>query len=114
MLAVDPTHVSPEDPAVQAVVRAHRRALGVIHDDPDATVRHLRTFLGQHTDDEIRAHYEKYFARYFTVDGQADLAIAGNAITALAAELGVPATFTAAEFYRTQSTAALDGAPTHV
>ncbi|HTI23408.1 MAG TPA: ABC transporter substrate-binding protein [Kutzneria sp.] len=110
-VAVDPTYTSPDDPAVQAVVRAHRRALTVVHSDPDTTVRHLRTFLGRHTEDEVHAHYQHYYAPYFTTDGQVDLGVADAAITAAAAELGVPATFTAAEFYRTQST---DGVLTHV
>ncbi|MFE0509571.1 ABC transporter substrate-binding protein [Streptomyces sp. NPDC058964] len=100
-VAVDPTYTAPGDPAVQAVVRAHRRALQVIHNDPDTTVRHLQTFLGRHTADEVRAHYEKFIAPYFTTDGQTDLAAADIAIPTVAAELGVPATFTAAEFYRT-------------
>ncbi|MFV5998979.1 ABC transporter substrate-binding protein [Streptomyces sp. NPDC056231] len=100
-VAVDPTYTDPEDPAVQAVVRAHRRALQVIHNDPDTTVRHLETFLGRHTADEVRAHYEKFIAPYFTTDGQTDLVAADTAITTVAAELGVPATFTATEFYRT-------------
>jgi NitT/TauT family transport system substrate-binding protein len=100
-LAVDPTHIQPDDPAVQAVVRALRRASKVIHDDPDTTVRHIRTFLGRHTEDEARAHYESFFAPYFTVDGQADLAVGAAAIDAVSAELGIPATVTAAEFYRT-------------
>ncbi|MGN5376929.1 ABC transporter substrate-binding protein [Streptomyces lasalocidi] len=100
-VAVDPTYIDPEDPAVQAVVRAHRRALQVIHNDPDTTVRYLQTFLGRHTADEVRAHYEKFIAPYFTTDGQTDLAAADTAITTVAAELGVPAAFTAAEFYRT-------------
>jgi ABC-type nitrate/sulfonate/bicarbonate transport system substrate-binding protein len=103
-LAVDPTYTDPNDPAVQAVLRAHRRALQVIHNDPDTTVRHMQTFLGGHTADEIRAHYEAFIAPYFTTDGQADLAVGDTAITAVAAELGVPATFTAADFYRTTTT----------
>jgi NitT/TauT family transport system substrate-binding protein len=103
-VAVDPTYISPDDPAVQAVVRAHRRALRVIHDDPDTTVRHMRTFLGGQTAEEVRAHYETFIAPYFTTDGQADLAVGDKAITAVAAELGVPAGLTAAEFYRTAIT----------
>jgi ABC-type nitrate/sulfonate/bicarbonate transport system substrate-binding protein len=103
-LAVDPTYTDPNDPAVQAVLRAHRRALQVIHHDPDTTVRHMQTFLGGHTADEIRAHYEAFIAPYFTTDGQADLAVGDTAITAVAAELGLPATFTAADFYRTTTT----------
>ncbi|MPY48162.1 ABC transporter substrate-binding protein [Streptomyces acidicola] len=103
-VAVDPTYIDPDDPAVQAVVRAHRRALQVIHDDPDTTVRHMRTFLGGQTEDEVRAHYETFIAPYFTTDGQADLTVGDSAITAVAAELGVPATVTAAKFYRTEIT----------
>jgi NitT/TauT family transport system substrate-binding protein len=102
-VAVDPTYIQPDDPAVQAVVRAHRRALRVIHDDPDTTVRHMRTFLGHHTEAEARAHYDTFFAPYFNTDGQADLAVGAAAITAVATELGVPENVTAAEFYRTAS-----------
>lgn len=105
-VAVDPTHTDPDDPAVQAVVRAHRRALRIIHDDPDATVRHLRTFLVRHTEDEVRAHYQAFIAPYFTTDGRTDLAVGADAITAVAAELGVPAAFGAADFYRTATPAA--------
>jgi NitT/TauT family transport system substrate-binding protein len=100
-VAVDPTCIQPDDPGVQAVVRAHRRALRVIRDDPGTTVRYMQTFLGQHTKDEVLAHYETFIAPYFTTDGQADLAVGATAIAAVAAELGVPATVTAAEFYRT-------------
>ncbi|WP_326805981.1 ABC transporter substrate-binding protein [Streptomyces sp. NBC_01788] len=103
-VAVDPTYISPNDPATQAVVRAHRRALQVIHNDPDTTVRHMRTFLGGQTEDEVRAHCERFIAPYFTIDGQADLAVGDSAIAAVAAELGVPATVTAAEVYRTAAT----------
>jgi NitT/TauT family transport system substrate-binding protein len=104
-VAVDPTYIDPDGPAVQAVVRAHRRALQVIRNDPETTVRYLQTFLGRHTAEEIRAHYEKFIAPYFTADGQADLAVGAAAITAVADELGVPATVTAAEFYRTATIA---------
>jgi len=100
-VAVDPTSIHPDDPAVQAVVRAHRRALQVIHNEPDTTVRYMQTFLGRHTAAEARAHYETFIGPYFTTDGQADLAVGATAITTVAAELGVPATVTAAEFYRT-------------
>ena len=100
-VAVDPAHIQPDDPAVQAVVRAHRRALRLIHDDPDTAVRYIQSFLGQHTADEARAHYETFIAPHFTTDGQADLAVGATAITAVAAELGVPQTVSAPEIYRT-------------
>jgi NitT/TauT family transport system substrate-binding protein len=100
-VAVDPTYTRPDDPAIQALVRAHRRALQVIQNDPDTTVRYMRAFHGQHTADEARAHYKTFIGPHYTTDGQADLAIGTAAIPAVAAELGVPATFTAADFYRT-------------
>jgi hypothetical protein len=78
--------------------------LQVIHNDPDTTVRYMQTFLGRHTVDEVRAHYETFIAPYFTTDGQADLVVGATAITAVAAELGVPAAVPAAEFYRTATT----------
>ncbi|MFI8186193.1 ABC transporter substrate-binding protein [Actinacidiphila glaucinigra] len=96
-VAVDPTHIHPDGPAVQVVVRAHRRALQAIRDDPDTSVRHMRTFLGGQTAGEVQAHYERFIAPYFTTDGQPDLAVGAAAITAVAAELGVPATVTAAD-----------------
>jgi ABC-type nitrate/sulfonate/bicarbonate transport system substrate-binding protein len=103
-VAVDSTHIQPDDPAVQAVVRAHRRALQVIHTEPDTTVRYMHTFLGRHTPDEVRAHYETFIAPYFTTDGQADLAVGASAITAVAAARGVPAAVKAADFYRSPPT----------
>ncbi|MBY8876227.1 ABC transporter substrate-binding protein [Actinacidiphila acidipaludis] len=105
-LAVDPTRVDPDGPAVQAVVRAHRRALRVIRDEPDTTVRYLQNFLNGHTPDEVRAHYEKFIAPNFGTDGRADLAAGAAAVTAVAAELDVAPTFTAADFYRTATTPA--------
>ena len=103
-VAVDPTHIRPDAPAVRAVVRAHRRALRVIHDDPDTTVRHIRTFLGQHTAVEARTHYDTFIAPHFTTDGQAALAVGDTAIATVAGELGVPGAVTAADFYRTATT----------
>jgi hypothetical protein len=67
-------------------------------------VQHIQTFLGRHTADEARSHYETFIAPYFTTDGQADLVVGATAITAVAAEIGVPATVPAAEFYRTATT----------
>ncbi|MET8424039.1 hypothetical protein [Nocardia sp. NPDC004860] len=43
---------------------------------------------------------ETFIAPYFTTDGRADLTVGDTAITAVANELGVPVTVTAADFYR--------------
>lgn len=103
-VAVDPTYTDPDSPAVQGVIRAHRRVLQLVHSDPDTTVRHLQMFLGGHTPAEVRAYYERFVQPYFTTDGQADLAVGARAITAVATELGVPDSVTAADFYRTSPT----------
>ncbi len=108
-VAVDPTHLRPDDPGVQAVVRAHRRALRVLHDDPGTAVRYIQSFLGGHTATEARAHHEAFIAPHFTKDGQVDFAVADAAITAVATELGVPATLAATEFYRTTTAVADQG-----
>jgi ABC-type nitrate/sulfonate/bicarbonate transport system substrate-binding protein len=98
---VDPTYVPLDSPALHAVVRANRRALRTIQDRPDTVVRHVRSFMGRHTDEEIRAHLDRFVTPYFTHDGQVDLEIGDAAITAVAEELGVSAQFRAADVYRT-------------
>ncbi|MEU7629501.1 hypothetical protein AB0C34_05885 [Nocardia sp. NPDC049220] len=81
----------------------------MIDNDPDTTVQHIQTFLGRHTAAEVRTHYNRFIAPYFTTDGQADLTVADTAITAVATELAVPTTVTAAEFYRTAGTTPGEG-----
>ncbi|WP_433273588.1 ABC transporter substrate-binding protein [Pseudonocardia xinjiangensis] len=98
---VDPTYVPLDSPALHAVVRANRRALRTIHERPDTVVGHVRSFMGRHTDEEIRAHLDRFVTPYFTRDGQVDLEIGDAAIAAVAHELGVPASFRAADVYRT-------------
>lgn len=100
-VAVDPTHVPLDDPALHAVVRANRRALHTIHDHPDDVIEHVRSFMGRHTDEEIRDHLDRYVVPHFTPDGRADLEVGDAAITAVAQELGVTAGFSAVDIYRT-------------
>jgi ABC-type nitrate/sulfonate/bicarbonate transport system substrate-binding protein len=88
-VAVDPTHIPLHSPALQALVRANRRALQLIDERPDVAVDYLASFLHRLTRDEVQQHYERYVAPYFTSDGHVDLGIAQQAIDAVAAELGV-------------------------
>jgi hypothetical protein len=44
-IAVDPTHIAPDDPAVLALVRANRRALRMIRDQPDLAVRYVNALI---------------------------------------------------------------------
>jgi ABC-type nitrate/sulfonate/bicarbonate transport system substrate-binding protein len=88
-VAVDPTHIPLDSPALQALVRANQRALRTIADRPDLAVDYLASFLNRLTRDEAQRHYERYIAPYFTPDGRVDLEIAQQAIDAVAVELGV-------------------------
>ena len=100
-VAVDPTHIAPDDPAVQALVRATRRALRTIHDEPDLAARHINALIPSLTETQARQHYERYVAPYFTTDGRHDPAIAADAISGVAQELGVATLPDAADVYRT-------------
>jgi len=99
-VAVDPSCIPLDSPALHALVRANRRALRTLAQRPALAVDYLEPFLGRLTNEEMRHHYDRYVAPYFTVDGEADLDIAGPAIEAVAAELGaVPVA--AEQIYRT-------------
>jgi len=86
---VDPTHIPLDSPALQALVRANRRALRTIAEQPALAVDYVASFLNRLTREEAQQHYERYIAPYFTAGGQVDLDIAQQAIDAVAAQLGV-------------------------
>jgi ABC-type nitrate/sulfonate/bicarbonate transport system substrate-binding protein len=100
-IAVDPAHVAPDDPAVQALVRANLRALRTIHDEPDLAVRYVNALIPSLDETQAREHYERYVAPYFTTDGRHDPAVAAQAVTSVAEELGVSEVPDAADIYRT-------------
>jgi NitT/TauT family transport system substrate-binding protein len=75
-VAVDPTHITPDDPAVLALVRASRRALRTIRDEPDLAARYVDAFIPSLTEAAARRHYESYVAPYFTADGRHDPTVA--------------------------------------
>jgi len=102
-VAVDPAHIPLDDPALRALVRANERALHTIAEKPALAVEYLASFLNRLTRDEVQQHFDRYIAPYFTPDGRADLAIAQQAIDAVATELGV-APLAAAEIYRSLGT----------
>ncbi len=91
-VAVDPSRVQIDSPAVQALVRANQRALKTIADRPDLAIHYMASFLNRLTRDEVKRHYEHYIGPYFTADGRVDLDIARRAVDAVAAELGVAST----------------------
>jgi ABC-type nitrate/sulfonate/bicarbonate transport system substrate-binding protein len=88
-IAVDPARIPLDDPALQALARANRRALVTIAEQPGLAVEYISAFLGRVTSDEARQYFERYIGPYFSSDGRADLAVAQRAVDAVAAELGV-------------------------
>jgi len=98
-IAVDPAHIPLDSPALQALVRANKRALRTIAEQPQMAVDYILSFLNRLTRDEAQRYYERYISPYFTLDGRVDLNVAQQAIDAVAAELGV-ASVDAREIYQ--------------
>jgi ABC-type nitrate/sulfonate/bicarbonate transport system substrate-binding protein len=95
-IAVDPARIPLDDLALQALVRANRRALQTIVEQPRLAADYIASLLGRLTREEARQHYERYIGPYFTTGGRVDLSVAQPAVAAVATELGVPATTVAA------------------
>jgi ABC-type nitrate/sulfonate/bicarbonate transport system substrate-binding protein len=88
-IVVDPTHNPIDGPSVQALVRANRRALKTIADQPDLAVTYIASFLNRMTRAEVQRYYERYVQPYYTSDGRVDIEIARRAVDTVAAELGI-------------------------
>jgi NitT/TauT family transport system substrate-binding protein len=101
-IAVDPTRIAPDDPAVLALVRANRRALRTIRSEPDVAVRYVSALVPSLSEPEARQFYDRYVAPYFTADGRHDPSVAAQAVSSVAQELGVSAVPDAADIYRTE------------
>jgi ABC-type nitrate/sulfonate/bicarbonate transport system substrate-binding protein len=99
-VAVDATRLRTDSPALQAVVRANRRALRTMAERPDVAINYLASFLDRLTPDEAQRHYERYIGPHFNADGRVDLDIARRAVDTVAAELGV-ASIPADRIYQT-------------
>ncbi|HEY9303728.1 MAG TPA: ABC transporter substrate-binding protein, partial [Mycobacterium sp.] len=88
-IAVDPAHNPLDSPAVQALVRANRRALKTMADQPDLAARYIGSFLNRMTHQEVQRYYQRYIQPYYTADGRVNLDVGRRGIDAVAAELGV-------------------------
>ena len=88
-IAVDPVHIPLDSPALHGLVRANERALRTLAEEPKLAVDYIAAFLNRVTHDEAKQYYERYVGPYFTADGRVDLAVARQAIAAVAAELDV-------------------------
>jgi ABC-type nitrate/sulfonate/bicarbonate transport system substrate-binding protein len=90
-IAVDPSRIPLDNPALQALVRAYQRTLLTIAEQPQVAIDYIASFLDRLTRDEVQQYYERYIGPYFTSDGRVDLSVAQHAVAAIAAELGVAA-----------------------
>jgi len=108
-VAVDPTRIAPDDPAVQGLVRASRRALRTIHDQPDLAARYVNALIPSLSQTEARQLCERYVAPYFTADGRHDPSVAAQAVSSVAEELGVSTVPDTADIYRTEPAEASAG-----
>jgi ABC-type nitrate/sulfonate/bicarbonate transport system substrate-binding protein len=97
-VVVDPTHTALDSPALQALVRANKRALETMAKNPRLAVDYIATFLDRLTREEAQQHYDRYIRPYYTSDGKVDLEVARQGAAAVAAELGV-APVPAEDFY---------------
>ena len=90
-IAVDPACIRLDDPALQALVRANKRALQAITEQPRLAVKHIASMLDRLTSKEAQQHYERYIRPYFTSDGRVDRKAAQQGVAAVVTELGIPA-----------------------
>jgi hypothetical protein len=88
-IAVDPTRIPLDDPALQALVRANKRALHTIAEKPQLVLDYIATFLGRLSRNEVQQYYERYIGPYFAGDGKVDLKVAQQAVDTIATEFGV-------------------------
>jgi ABC-type nitrate/sulfonate/bicarbonate transport system substrate-binding protein len=91
-IAADTSRLSIVSPALQALVRANRRALKTIAEQPGLAVDYVAALLNRLTRDEAQQHYDRYIKPYFSADGRVDIDVAQKAIDTVAAELGVAST----------------------
>ncbi|RZL75620.1 MAG: hypothetical protein EOP32_31005 [Rhodococcus sp. (in: high G+C Gram-positive bacteria)] len=89
-VAVDPVHIPLDSPALQALVRANRRALQTMTERPDLVVDYIVSFLNRLTRDETQRLYDRYIGPYFTPDGQVDLTSRGKQLTLSQPNLASP------------------------
>lgn len=97
-IVVDPTHIPLDSPALKALVRANKKALKTLAQQPSKAVDYIASFLNRLTSEEVERYYERYIRRYYNADGKVDLKVAQKGIDEVAGELGVPS-ISAREFY---------------
>ncbi|MCP3713168.1 ABC transporter substrate-binding protein [Paraburkholderia sp. CNPSo 3274] len=90
-IAVDRSRIPLDDPALQALVRANKRALKTIAEQPGLAVKHIAALLNRLTMEEAQHHYERYVRPYFSGDGRVSPIAIQEGVAAVATELGLSA-----------------------
>jgi hypothetical protein len=90
-------------------VRANRRALRTIHDQPDLAARYVNALIPSLTQTVARQLCERYVAPYFTADGRHDPSVTAQALLSVAEQLGVSTVPDTADIYRTEPAEASAG-----
>ncbi len=88
-IVVDPSRIPLDNPALLGLARANERALRMIVENPSRAVDYVSRFLDRLTREEAEQYYDRYVGPYFVPGRNADLAMAQQAIDAVAGELGV-------------------------
>jgi ABC-type nitrate/sulfonate/bicarbonate transport system substrate-binding protein len=88
-VAVDPSVLALDDPRVRSLVRANRRALEALLDDPALGADHVRRLLPATDAASARDFYDRYIGPYFKRDGQPDPDVVAAALPRVAHELGI-------------------------
>jgi NitT/TauT family transport system substrate-binding protein len=108
-IAVDPTQVPLDSPALRGLVRANLRALRTVCQDPAVAVQHISALIPRLDEAQASRYYKRYVAPYFKADGQYAPAVVENALPIVANELGIADIPSAHEIYRTELAATWDG-----
>jgi NitT/TauT family transport system substrate-binding protein len=87
-VAVDPTVLDPDGPAVRGLVAGHRRALRTMLEDPGAAIEEIRRLMPGLSPAEAATHHERYVRPHFFADGRAGRAEVVQGLASLATELG--------------------------
>lgn len=99
-VAVDPTRINLDGPAVAGLVHGHRRALATIHEDPRTAILCIQDLLPGLDTDDATSYLNRHIAPHFRGDGIPGLDVVASALSVLAAELGVSPPARVDDIYR--------------
>jgi|1186.fasta_scaffold195023_2 NitT/TauT family transport system substrate-binding protein len=88
-VAVDPSVLALDDRRVEGLVRANRRALATMLDDPALGAEHVGRLLTGADDAAARDFYDRYVGAHFKASGRPDPEVVARALPLVAEELRI-------------------------